>query len=811
MERNDRTQRAVLGLLLGGLGLGGLGLAGSGCGCGAAPGAPAVTPSPSVPLASSSVPGPAEESPAAAPSLEPILSDPRLGEVARLADAEDHVGAAAALEKLIPALPPGSPELARWRYQAGRQYALGRRPEDALRVFAASATDPWPLVSYAAFAAAQQALAAGRIDEALAHARAAGGEAPLGGQVDLLLADLHEQRGAVAEAVPLWRRHLASGAHPPRWPEIALKLARVLSTSAPVPPGALEEALTLARRVAIEQPTSPLAQQARALEQAILATLPAERRPALERRPEDLLARATALLDGGKLKEAEAALVEAEAAARGGERSADFSCKVATLDGKLKGKRKQKDAAAEAWGEAIRRCSGEARAAALYNGGGASASAGNHAEAIARYEQLEKDFGRHRLADDARLKGALEVLALGDEARFSSMLERMGEDYPEGDMAPEGLFRLALHRMGKGDWAGAVAPLEASRKLQQDERDYRAAGRSAYFLARAFQATGARSRAMELYRAVLREQPLSFYMALAHARLAELDGAEATSALKAAREATPPVPPPALDLPQLQTPAALRAVELLRQGELDLARAEIAAARLVGTGASAELQWAVAGLYGKTGALVLAHAIPRGRVSDWLAYYPEGGWRTRWELAYPRPYLSIVEREAKRSGIPVSLAYAIMREESAFDPNAVSGAPAYGLMQFTMDTAKSVGKKLGLPINEATVKQPATSIALGCQYLADLRARYPGCPALAIPSYNAGPGATRRWISQRSVEDLDLFIERIPYEETRNYTKRVLKSYAAYLYLYEPALLDEALRLPMRTQNPSAPGAPEGE
>lgn len=66
-----------------------------------------------------------------------------------------------------------------------------------------------------------------------------------------------------------------------------------------------------------------------------------------------------------------------------------------------------------------------------------------------------------------------------------------------------------------------------------------------------------------------------------------------------------------------------------------------------------------------------------------------------------------------------------------------------------MDTAKNVGKKLGLPISEATVKIPATSIALGCRYLADSRARYPACPALAIPSYNAGPGATKRWVSQR--------------------------------------------------------------
>lgn len=803
MLGNRRPVRAVVGVLVAGLALGGLSLVGGGCGCGAAPVAlvaPSSAPPPPAVPASSEVPPTSS-----GPSLDPVLADARLAAAAQLAEAQDFAGAGAALEKLANESAPGVDRL-RWLYQAGRLYENAGRSADALRVFSACAALPWALTTYASYAAAQQALAAGRLDEAWTLARNAGSEAPLGPHAELLLADIQERRGAPAESIPTWRRHLASGAHPPRWAELSLKLAQSLASKQPAEPAALEEALTLARRVAIEQPAGASAKAAQALEQSLLSSLPADRRQALARRPEDELTRATALLDAGRIKDAEAVLGDLLNLPQRKGLGDEFVCKTASLDGKIKAKRKQRDAAVEAWGEAIQRCSGDARAAALYNGGGASASAGNHSEAIARYEQLEKDFPKNRLADDARLKGALEVLALGDEARFSTMLARIGEDYPEGDMATEGLFRLALLRMGKGDWAGAVAPLEASRKLHPHERDYRAAGRAEYFLARAFHATGDRGRAADLFREVIREQPLSFYMILAHARLAEANPSGAAEALTQAKSATPTAPP--LELPRLESPAMQRAVELLRQGDFDLARAEISAAKLAGS--SVEQQWTLANLYGKSGASVLAHAIPRGRVSDWLERYPEGGWRARWELAYPRPYLGVVQREAKRSGTPVSLAYAIMREESAFDPNAVSGAPAYGLMQFTMETAKTVGKKLGLPISEATVKQPTTSIALGCQYLADLRARHPDCPALAIPSYNAGPGATRRWIAQRPVEDFDLFVERIPYDETRNYTKRVLKSYAAYLYLYEPELLNEALRLPPRTQNPGSP-APEVE
>ncbi|RYE89764.1 MAG: hypothetical protein EOO75_11280, partial [Myxococcales bacterium] len=581
------------------------------------------------------------------------------------------------------------------------------------------------------------------------------------------------------------------GAPPPPRSPVAPSGAtapRPLPSPGLVSPAAAEEALGLARRVALEQPASALAKTALALEQAALDALPADRRAALARRPEDELTRAAALLEASRVSDAEAALAAVEASVPATGRPADVACRLTTLRGKLLGRRKQtREGAADAWGEAVSRCQGEAHLTALFQAGNTSATLGRQADALRFYEQLEREGPTHRLADDARIKGALAALALGDEARFTSLLERIDAVYPDGDLTTDGLFRLALHRIGKGDWSGAVAPLEASRRLRPREHEYWSAGRASYFLARAVATSGDQARALSLYEEVMREQPLSYYMALAHARLAEADPARADAVRQSLdRPAVAPPPPPGVDVPPLHTPAGGRAVELLRQGEVDLARGEFAAAGLLGSGAPAEFQWAVAQLYGSAGAAVLAHSIPRGKVSDWLDRYPIGGWRSRWELAYPRPYLPDVEREAKKSGIPTSLAYAIMREESAFDPVVVSSAPAYGLMQFTLDTGKNIGKKLGLTISETALKTPAVSIALGCRYLADLRARHPVSPALAIPSYNAGPGATSRWLTQRPHDDFDLFVERIPYEETRNYTKRVLKSFAAYLYLYEP-------------------------
>jgi soluble lytic murein transglycosylase len=137
-----------------------------------------------------------------------------------------------------------------------------------------------------------------------------------------------------------------------------------------------------------------------------------------------------------------------------------------------------------------------------------------------------------------------------------------------------------------------------------------------------------------------------------------------------------------------------------------------------------------------------------------------------------------------------------MREESGFDPDVMSPARAFGLMQLIVPTAQTVGKKIGLAADETTLRRPEVNVALGCRFLADLRRRFPSNQALAVPAYNAGPGAPERWSRERSTDAFDLFIELIPYEETRKYTKRVLTSWTAYLYLYDPAHFGLALALP---------------
>jgi len=144
-----------------------------------------------------------------------------------------------------------------------------------------------------------------------------------------------------------------------------------------------------------------------------------------------------------------------------------------------------------------------------------------------------------------------------------------------------------------------------------------------------------------------------------------------------------------------------------------------------------------------------------------------------YELLYPRPYDDEVRRAATRTGLPASLIYAIIRQESLYRADAASSAGALGLMQLLPSTAQATAKKAGLPPpSRQALLQPSVNVPLGSAYLRGLLDRTDGQWPLAIASYNAGPGAVRRWLPPAPLET-DVWVENIPYNETRAYVQRV--------------------------------------
>ncbi|WP_027390085.1 transglycosylase SLT domain-containing protein [Chrysiogenes arsenatis] len=153
--------------------------------------------------------------------------------------------------------------------------------------------------------------------------------------------------------------------------------------------------------------------------------------------------------------------------------------------------------------------------------------------------------------------------------------------------------------------------------------------------------------------------------------------------------------------------------------------------------------------------------------------------------AYPLAYWDRVSPIAERYQLDPLLALSIMREESAYDPQATSWVGAMGLMQLMPYTAEDVAKRIGLPFgNPSEAYDIDTNITLGISYLSSLVASQEILP-FAIASYNAGPGNVNRWKTRYGTDDIEAFIENIPFAETHAYVKRVLTSYEIYKRLYQ--------------------------
>ena len=153
---------------------------------------------------------------------------------------------------------------------------------------------------------------------------------------------------------------------------------------------------------------------------------------------------------------------------------------------------------------------------------------------------------------------------------------------------------------------------------------------------------------------------------------------------------------------------------------------------------------------------------------------------------YPTEYSEFVEKYAEEYGVDKYLIYAVIKAESNFNPDVTSGADAVGLMQLLEETAVERSNI----INEEEVENidlydPETNIRLGTSYLAYLLELYNDNMVLAITAYNAGLGNVQQWIQDGIIKQDGSDIENIPYQETNNYVRKILRDYQMYLRIYE--------------------------
>ncbi len=515
---------------------------------------------------------------------------------------------------------------------------------------------------------------------------------------------------------------------------------------------------------------------------------------------EEALRRDEALLDANRNAPALAELAKLVATLPPPSDSEPLACRARFALGKAYRKERQHAKAIEILKPVVEKCEDpQLRVRAVYVLASASSIVAPE-EGVVWYRTLARDYPAHPFADDALFYAADLLARSGHTDEALAALADLSEKYPKGDFRAEALFRMAWIERSAGHAAGALA------SLSRLERDYEASdpyehARAAYWHARILRDRGEEGdavRAEALWRALAERYPADYYGLLAHARLEEAKPGSAPSwpRTEAMAEGEGLRHQPGS---LLRRDRHFRAgVLLLRMGLVRAAADELGAVDRKALQGGEPLLL-VAELLDRVGDHKTSNHLIRSLGRSALRQRPEGAALRVWRVAYPAAYRVEVQRWAPANGVPPDLLLALMREESGLDPTVISGAGAVGLTQLMLPTAQGVAKKLKLGrVRQADLMKPPLAIRLGATYFGGLLKRYDGSEALALAAYNVGDGPVRNWLRQRGSLPLDAFVEEIPVQETRGYVKRVLRSYAAYRFLYggeleKPVLLGQLL------------------
>lgn len=151
---------------------------------------------------------------------------------------------------------------------------------------------------------------------------------------------------------------------------------------------------------------------------------------------------------------------------------------------------------------------------------------------------------------------------------------------------------------------------------------------------------------------------------------------------------------------------------------------------------------------------------------------------------YKQEYTEYVKKYSKEYDVDEYLIYAIIKAESNFNQEAVSHREAKGLMQLMYSTAEDIAKRVDIEINEENILEPDININLGTKYVSMLIQKY-GNVNLALAAYNAGSGNVDGWIEKGTLKADGSDIENVPFTETNNYVRKILRDYKIYKQIYE--------------------------
>ena len=376
-------------------------------------------------------------------------------------------------------------------------------------------------------------------------------------------------------------------------------------------------------------------------------------------------------------------------------------------------------------------------AEALYSSANMYLLRKDYPQAILYYSELVTRFPTHRYAPSSHWKAAWLNYRLGNYSAAAVQFDQQIAQYSGGKEIPAALY-----------WRG---------RLYSDQ-EHQPAMAAAYYQTI--------SRAFEHY----------YYAQIARERLAELG--QVSAADVAMLDNIQPEEIPALtdDVPE-DDEHVIKARLLANAGLNEYIPAEIQAA-------DGSEQWgafAEAEIYSSDGETframrVLKHALPF-YTSAPIDSLPMGYWK----ILFPQQYWSSIEQESAKNGLDPYMVASLIRQESEFNPAAISGANAWGLMQLLPSVGRSMAREEGIRhFNENDLLNPETNIRLGTRYLRQTLDKFSGQPAYAFAAYNAGDSRVTDWQSIGKYHGMDEFVESIPFTETRDYVQAILRNESIY-------------------------------
>lgn len=378
---------------------------------------------------------------------------------------------------------------------------------------------------------------------------------------------------------------------------------------------------------------------------------------------------------------------------------------------------------------------------ALFSAGNMALVANDLPSAIQYYGDLAQRFPNSPMASTSHWHAAWLNYRLGDKKTAAQLFDEQIERYPDDAHVAAAIY-----------WRGVI--------YQEQEKNPASAAACFQKLLNAFHQY--------------------YYAGLAQQRLDVLGAATPAALPLLAQVTEPPMPELTDEVPQDDIHVE-RAQLLANAGLNHFIPAEIGAS----PDSSSWRAYAEAQLYSSYGENWRALEILKRKVRAYFALPIDSLPRNYWSLLFPQPYWPLLQKDSEHNSLDPYLVASLIRQESEFNPGAVSYANAWGLMQLLPRVGAELAHKQHLrPYRNSYLLNPDVNLKLGTVYLRQLMDEFNGQPEYALAAYNAGDDRVKTWLANGPYASLPEFVESIPFTQTREYVQAILRNREIYQRLY---------------------------